>query len=267
MRIGCQIGMWKGAEPFAEKLAAVARTGAAGVEVFAHHFEACGGDPERLGALVGEAGIALSGAYFNSPDFLDPAAEDAVLTEAAAACRFLAAAGGQFLLLNGGLWRGDEPREFTDADFAQFAKVANRLGGEAASAGIDAVMHPHWKCQVETPEDVDRLVAAGLNWENVGLCVHAVHQYLAHADPYAIPEKHAAHVRYVHVGDSDSDRRAALLGKGALDQKRLMAPLLAAGYEGWVVIECTVEGVPPADYAVLANDYLRTTWPEIDWET
>ncbi|HUS92221.1 MAG TPA: sugar phosphate isomerase/epimerase [Phycisphaerae bacterium] len=266
MRIGCQIGMWKGDEPFEEKVAAVGRTGAAGVEVFTHHFEPYANRPAGFKALVDAAGPALTGAYFNSADFLNTDAEGAVVARAAQDCRFLHAAGGAFLLVNGGLWHGDDQREYTDGQFAQLAKVANRIGDAAAAAGIQAVIHPHWKCQVETPADLDRLVAAGLDWRKVGLCVHAAHQYLAGADPYEIYEKHAAHVRYVHVGDSDGDRKACPLGRGALDQRRLMQPLLEAGFDGWVIIECTCQGVPPADYAAEAMEYLRTTWPTVSWD-
>ncbi|MGB2820079.1 MAG: sugar phosphate isomerase/epimerase, partial [Phycisphaerae bacterium] len=154
-----------------------------------------------------------------------------------------------------------------DEEFAHLAGLFNRIGAEAGEIGISVVMHPHQKCQVETPADVDRLAAAGLDWTRVGLCVHAVHQHLIDADPYEIHEKHAAHVRYAHMGDSDADKKAALLGEGALDQEWLMRPLLEAGFDGWLIIECGKEGVTPEDYTANAIAYMKRTWPDVNWDT
>ncbi len=267
MRIGCQIGMWKGDESFEEKIAAIGRTGASGVEVFVDHLEGFYDRADELKAVIEGADLALSGAYFNSKDFLDVEAEERVVGEAAAASWFLREVGGEFLLLNGGLWKGDTERAFLDEEFAHLANVFNRIGAEAGEIGVSVVMHPHLKCQIETPADVDRLVTAGLDWGRVGLCVHAAHQYLIDADPYEIYENHAARVRYVHVGDSDADKKAALLGEGALDQERLMRPLLEAGFDGWLIIECGKEGVRPEEYAASAIAYMKRTWPEITWES
>jgi sugar phosphate isomerase/epimerase len=267
MRIGCQIGMWKGEESFEEKIAAVGTTGVSGVEVFVDHLQGFYDRAEDLRAILEGAGLALSGAYFNSGRFLDVEAQDDIVAEAAAACRFLREVGGEFLLLNGGLWKGDTDRAFTDEEFAHLANVFNRIGAEAERIGVSVVMHPHQKCQVETPADVDRLAAAGLDWARVGLCVHAAHQHLIDADPYEIYEKHAARVRYVHVGDSDAEKKAALLGEGALDQERLMRPLLEAGFDGWIIIECGKEGVTPEGYAADAIAYMKRTWPRITWES
>jgi sugar phosphate isomerase/epimerase len=265
MRIGCQIGIWKEGD-FEAKIAATGQTTAAGVETFADQLRPYHDEPDRFRSVLAGAGLVLTGAYFNSPDFIRAEAADAVVAQAAADCRFLRAVGGEFLLLNGGVAKGDDDRAFTDEEFAQLAKVFNRIGGAAAEMGVAVVTHPHRGCQVETPADLDRLAAAGLDWQRVGLCVHAAHQVLAGADPYAIYEKHAARVRYVHVGDCDQDGKGARLGEGVLDQPRLMQPLLEAGFDGWVIVECGQEGVAPADYVAHAADYLRRTWPDVNWQ-
>ena len=264
MRIGCQIGIWKEGD-FEAKMAASGATGVRGFEVFASQLKPYHEDPDGLKALLEGAGLVLSGAYFNSDGFVDPAAGDAVVAEAAADCDFLGRVGGGFLVVNGGVSKGDSGRTFSDDEFRRLADVLNRIGDAAAERGVEAVMHPHQKCQVETPGDVDRLVASGLDWERVGLCVHASHQFNIGADPYAIYEKHAARVRYAHIGNATSDRKGALLGEGALDQKRLMRPLLDAGFDGWVIIECGKAGVGAADYVADAVEYLEATWPDVEW--
>ena len=160
MRIGCQIGMWKGDMSFRQKIAAIGGTDASGAEVFVDHLKPFYDEPELLKATFDAAGLALSGAYFNSRRFLDAGAADGVVAEAAEACRFLREVGGEFLLLNGGLFKGDADRTFSDEEFAHLAGLFNRIGAEAGEIGISVVMHPHQKCQVETPADVDRLAAS-----------------------------------------------------------------------------------------------------------
>ena len=266
MRIGCHVGMWKGSAPLAEKIAAIGKTGVAGVELFAEDLKPFLADPTPLRAMVERAALELTGAYLNPKEFLDPAAERAVMDEAAAVCRCLHSLGSEYLVINGGPSKGAPPRTFTDADFRRLAAVLNRIGESAAQFDVDVVLHPHWKCQVESPADVDRLVAAGLDWGKVGLCPHAVHQALINADPYAIGEKYASRVRYVHLGDCDRAKKAAFLGKGVIDQGRFMKPLLAAGYDGWLVLEGAAEGATPAVYTSRALAYLHNAFPAVAWE-
>lgn len=265
MRIGCQVGVWKGGD-IETVVRAIGKVGVAGVETFTTQLAPYHKEPERFRALLEEAELTLSGAYFNSKEFINPDAEEAVAKQAAADCDFLAAVGGEFLVVNGGVWKGDEPRAFSDEDFAQLAKVLNRIGADAIDRGVNAVVHPHLKCMVETPADVDRLVEAGLDQSQVGLCVHASHQFHIGADPYAIYEKHADWVDYAHIGDADANQKGSFLGQGALDQKRLMKPLLDTGFDGWIIIECGKEGVAPEDYASNAIAWLKATWPEVNWE-
>ena len=47
------------------------------------------------------------------------------------------------------------------------------------------------------------------------------------------------------------------MGEGILDQKRLMKALLDVGYDGWIVIESSKEGVPPKDYALHSKNYIE----------
>ena len=263
MRIGGQIGIWKKGD-VKSAIVGMASAGLEGIETFTTHLEPFYAKPADFSRMLRDAGISLSGAYFNSTGFVDPAAEKSVLDAAAKACRFLAAVGGGFLVVNGGISKGDPPRTFSDAEFRQFAKVLNGIGGAAIASGVGAVVHPHLKCMVETPADVDRLLASGVDKGKVGLCVHAAHQFLVGADPYGIYEKHADWVRYAHIGNAGQPG-GCLIGEGALDQKRLMKPLLAAGFDGWIIIECGKQGVAPADYAADAIAYLKSTWPSVNW--
>lgn len=265
MRIGCQIGLWPGRD-----VEFVARaTGdlkAAGIETFTTHLKPYQSEPELLKNMLVESGVRLIGAYFNSKNFVQPGAESDVVKEAASFCATLRDVGGEYLVFNGGVSKKDIPRPFTDEEFAQFARILNRSADKAMEHSVGVVIHPHFGCMVETPEDVNRLIDAGVDREKVGLCVHAAHQYLAGADPYTIYEKHAGWVRYVHVGDVDSDGKGTFLGQGVLDQEKLMGFLLDAGFDGWIVIECSKDGVEPEAYAADAIAYIKRTWPALRWE-
>jgi len=70
-------------------------------------------------------------------------------------------------------------------------------------------------------------------------------------------EKHAALVKYLHIGEIAADKKGALLGEGVLDQKRLMKAILDTGYDGWIIIESSKEGVPPKDYVLHAKRYIE----------
>ncbi len=276
MKFGVQIGVlaseWKdkgdtGAKQSCDTAVSVAKSmGLGGLEVFERHIMAYYDNPEYLKNLLEQDRMTLSGVYFS----MNESIKNRVVTLEAAenACAFMKKVGGEFLLLNGGPhYKGDYT--FTAEDFSALAQTANALGKIAVSHGISAVMHPHFGCMVETNDQVESLLDAGLDTDTVGLCVHASHQVLTGTDPYAMYEGHAELVRYVHVGNGTmigGKHVGSLLGEGDLDQHRLMKPLLEAGFDGWIVVECNKEGVTMKDYMEDSHKYLRTSFPGITWE-
>ncbi len=265
MKIGCQIGIWRGALDLSSALAAAGGLGCRGLEVFDTDIMSYYGKEGPLREELQRAGVVLTGAYFTSPDFANAEAGRGLLNRARTVCDFLKAVGAEFLVMGGGTPR--EPgQQFTEAEFAQCAAAMNRLGREAQARGLQAVVHPRRQCMVETPADLDRLLAAGLKSEVVGLCPHAGHQRGVGDDPYAIYEQYASQVRYLHIGDVDAQNRGALVGRGVLDQPRLMKPLLAAGYDGWVIIDGDHDEASGHDYVRHAQRYLTAQWPEVMWE-
>ena len=256
MRIGGQIGVWKGG--LERVLSSIQAAGVAGIEVFAQHLEPFYPDPGQLRQKLRETDIVLSGAYFGTQDFISPEKEEDVVRKATEAIDCLNAVGGEFIILNSGVNKKQRPSGFTPEDYQQLAKVMNQIGEVALKQGVSASVHPHYQSMVETVQDLEKLLRH-LDTSKVSLCVHAAHQVLVDADPYAIYEKYAHLVRYVHVGDNSSGDRfkGALLGKGVLDQKRLMRPLLEVGYDGWLIIEDDAEGVSPEEYARDAKRYFE----------
>jgi inosose dehydratase len=232
--------------------------------VFDTDIAAYYGKADELKAKLKKAGLELTGAYFAMDDATNPDKESAVLARAAEGCGFLQSVGSRFIILNGGAKK--EGRTFVDDDYRRLARVMNRIGSDARSKGLQAAIHPHIGYMVERPEEVDRLAAAGIDQELVGLCPHAGHQQHVGADPYVIYDEHPGWARYLHIGDVGKDNKGAVVGQGVLDQKRLMKPLLSAGFDGWVIIEGGQQGVSPEDYATRSREYILRTWPEIKWE-
>ena len=241
-------------------------TGLQGLEVFERHIMDYYDKPNHMKDILEEAEVTLTGAYFPMNAALTDDA--ATLESAKKACAFMSAVNGEYLLLNGG-----PPYEGENAyaleDYRALAQVANSIGEIGSSYGVPIVMHPHFKFMVETNDNLESVLNAGLNPDKVGLCVHASHQVLAGSDPYVMYERHANLVKYVHVGNSKAQggkHVGSFLGEGDLDQKRLMNPLLESGFDGWVIIECSKDGIDTKAYAENTLVYLQTSFPEISWE-
>ena len=254
MQIGCQIGVWR--SDAIDAVRGMSAAGLEGIEVFTAHIAPYYGMESDARDFLAYNRIELTGAYFNNDKLISPKGEEAVLSEAAAAAGFLGKVGAPFIIINGGVSKNQKPDGFSSDDFRQLGKTMNGIGKAAQEYGINACVHPHAGCMVETPADLDRLLEH-LDTSLVGLCLHAAHQVIAEADPYEMYEKHADLVNYLHIGAISADKKGALLGEGMLDQKRLMNAILDAGYDGWIIIESSKEGVSPRDYALHAKKYIE----------
>lgn len=254
MKIGCQIGVWGGSAVEAVKGMSV--IGVEGIEVFTNHLVPYYGMESQAKGFLDDNNIKLTGAYFNSDGFISPQAEADVVSTASKAAEFLGKVGSPFIILNGGVSKNQKPDGFNDKDFKQLAKTMNSIGNAVQKYSVSACIHPHVGCMIESPKDLDKLLEY-LDTSLVGLCLHAAHQFIAGFDPYEMYEKHANLVKYLHIGEVSSDKKGALLGEGVLDQKRLMKSILDAGYDGWIIIESSKQGVSPMDYVLHARKYIK----------
>ena len=276
MKLGIQIGVmaveWRDkgdtieTQPCDIAIEMAGSIGLQGLEVFERHIMDYYDRPDYMRDILEKAGLALTKAYFPMSAALTDGA--ATLESAKKACAFMSTVNGEYLLLNGGpAYEGENT--YARDDYSALAQVANSIGEIGASYGIPIVMHPHFKFMVETNDNLESILDAGLDPEKVGLCVHASHQALAGSDPYIMYERHANLVKYVHVGNGKTQggkHAGSFLGEGDLDQKRLMNPLLESGFDGWVIIECSKDGIDTKAYAENTLVYLQTSFPEISWE-
>jgi inosose dehydratase len=119
---------------------------------------------------------------------------------------------------------------------------------------MTVVVHHHAGTFVETPQEIDRLLAE-TDPDLVGLLLDTGHAVYGGADPVAVLRRHGRRVRYVHLKDVRADELAHVrssdvamgeawkrgvfcpLGEGVVDFPGLVEALRSNGYEGWLIVE------------------------------
>jgi inosose dehydratase len=164
---------------------------------------------------------------------------------------------------------------------AQWQAYGDRLNTFGAhlqqTYGITLAYHHHMGAYVESPDDIDQLMAV-TNPAHVGLLFDTGHAWFGGAgDPVALLHKHVDRVVHVHC----KDVRAAVVaqarndgwsfltgvlygtftvpGDGAIDFDAMLRTLHGAGYEGWLVVEAEQDPAvaPSYQYASLGYATLR----------
>ena len=163
---------------------------------------------------------------------------------------------------------------------AQWTGYGNRLSafGEhlRETYGITLAYHHHMGAYVESPEDVDQLMA--VTDPSVGLLFDTGHAYYGGAkDPAALLAKHLKRVVHVHckdvrpavVAQARNDGWSFLHGvingtftvpgDGVIDFNAVLSTLHAGGYEGWLVVEAEQDPAvaPSYQYAKKGFDTLK----------
>jgi inosose dehydratase len=180
------------------------------------------------------------------------------------------------------------PRFTSDAQWQAYGAKLNAFGAHLKSRyGITLAYHHHMGAWVESPEDMDRLMA--VTNENVGLLFDAGHTYFGGhvggktVDVVAQLRKHVKRVVHVHCKDVRAQVVATarndnwsflnsvlngaftVPGDGAIDFRGLLTELHRAGYEGWLVVEAEQDPAvaPPYPYAKKGHDTLRALVNEL----
>ena len=256
---------WGQTLPYAQMPRVAAGLGYAGLE------EGTGApaEPLRLRDLMASAGVRLCGSY-RWVRLADADLGAAEVEAAVAHASRLAQAGADTLLV---AEHWTDARRAVAGRAAQHPELAlgpraldhlarnlNRLGRAAADLGVQVVLHPHVGTPVETAAEMDAVLQA-TDPALVGLCLDTGHLVWAGADPLDVARRHGRRIRYVH--DKDVDRLALSeavrqkvglldglrLGvfaplystpeeRSAVNMEAVAAVLVAAGFGGWVVMEC-----------------------------
>ena len=144
--------------------------------------------------------------------------------------------------------------ERTALDDAAFDAALERLESAVArcrAAGVRPVFHPHAGTYVETPAEIDRLLAGS----DVELCLDSGHLAIGGGDPVALGRRCAGRIAHLHLKDVDGAmlerlRAGAIemmaaweaglfcpLGAGIVDVEGFLAATTADGFDGWLVLE------------------------------
>ena len=148
------------------------------------------------------------------------------------------------------------PQFQTEALWQAYAERLNAFGEHLLTTyGIRLAYHHHMGAYVESPADVDHLMAL-TDPAKVFLLFDTGHAYFGGAsDPVALLKKHVKRVVHVHCKDVRTSVIAqarnegwsflngvingtfTVPGDGSIDYAQALKVLREAGYEGWLVVE------------------------------
>lgn len=164
-------------------------------------------------------------------------------------------------------------------EMATYGARLEEIAQFTAEQGLTLVYHHHMGTIVESPEDIDALMAA------TGPATHLLfdtgHCYFGGGDPAEVLARHAPRVRHFHAKNVRDDimnqvrkedltflegvRRGVFTvpgdAEGAIDFAPCLQILADTGYEGWLVIEAEQdpEVRDPVKYQTLGLTTLRDT--------
>lgn len=143
--------------------------------------------------------------------------------------------------------------------------------------GMRTVFHHHCAGYVETPEEIDTLLAL-TDPELVGLCLDMGHYAFGGGDPVQALKKYFNRIWHIHFKDFspekaklsaaakgdyfDAVKRGVFceLGKGTVNFKEIVEVLKEKQFKGWIVVEQDIlPGMGNSKKCALANrDYIKT---------
>ena len=131
---------------------------------------------------------------------------------------------------------------------------AHRAAEHCRERGFVTSFHPHAGSYIETPREVDALLEQ-MDTSLLGLCFDTGHSAFGGGDPLALLRHARELVNHVHFKDVDLELLARLkqegkgleeiwaagvfcpLGTGGAQVDECLLELIAAGYDGWIVVE------------------------------
>lgn len=238
---------------------------------------------EQLRDELASRGIRLAEVYVPLPATVDGPRADA-LDVALELLRLLHDARGEVLCVAiDGSWerdasagRADAPPTpvFTDAGWLALGVLLHDIADAAAALGHPTVFHPHAGTFVETPAEVDRLLAT-TDPARIGICLDVGHDIVGGGDPVAAVRGLGDRLWHVHLKDVDSSvldglRAGAFaglghavreglfteLGAGVLDLDGVIEALIERDYDGWLMVEQDSCWGPPSESAAIGRRVL-----------
>lgn len=174
------------------------------------------------------------------------------------------------------------PRFNSAQQWQEYAARLTALARHTLAHGVRLSYHHHMGAYVETPEDVDQLMA--LTGPEVGLLFDSGHITFAGGDALQVLRRHIGRVSHVHCKDVrpavvrlarngnwsflDAVLNGAFTvpGDGCIDFRALLALLHEHGYQGWLVVEAEQDPAvaPSYQYAQMGYRHLAALVRELE---
>jgi len=174
----------------------------------------------------------------------------------------------------------ERPRFHTDEAWQAYADKLTELARFTLTQGVRLAYHHHMGAYVESPADIDTLMA--LTGCEVGLLFDSGHCYMGGGEPLQVLRKHIERICHVHFKDVRKpvvqlarnnlwsfpdcivNGTFTVPGDGDIDFAALLDVLLAADYQGWLVVEAEQDPAvaPSYVYAKKGYDTLRALLQE-----
>jgi inosose dehydratase len=256
----------------------IARTGYEGVQLG-------NGFPRGPGlqTMLAERGLRLAEVYASLPCTIDGPDDDALDVGRERLALLHEAAGDVLVLALGGSadrsaasGRASQPStpRLGEAAWRRLGTVIDQVAGEAVAAGHRVAFHHHTGTFVETPQELDSLLAV-TNPDLMSICLDVGHWTVGGGDPVDALRRYGPRVTHLHLKDVDGDVLADLragrladfdeairarlfteLGAGVIDLSAILAALVERDYDGWLMVEQDSCWGPPAESAAIGRRVL-----------
>jgi len=165
------------------------------------------------------------------------------------------------------------PRWRTEEQWSAYGERVTAFARHLLRRGLRLAYHHHMGAYVESPGDVDALMAA--TGAEVGLLLDTGHAAFAGADPVGLAQRHAARICHVHCKDvrpgvmALARNRAwsfldgvlngvfTVPGDGMVDFRGVLQALADAGYRGWLVVEAEQDPAVAPSYTYAEKGFLH----------
>jgi inosose dehydratase len=161
----------------------------------------------------------------------------------------------------------------SDTGWTRLGELLDTIARDATGLGHRLGFHPHAGTFVETPHEVDRLVA--ITNPPLGICLDVGHFIVGGGDPVEAVERHGSRIVHVHLKDVAAKPLAELragrlggfrdalrsrlfaeLGSGVLDLDGVLNALARQEFAGWLMVEQDTTWRPPSESAAISRSVL-----------
>lgn len=277
---------WGKQRPYGEVLDEIVQAGYTGTELGPYGFLPT--DPNQLKIELAKRNLPLLGAFTPLP-LAHAAQHDAALQSALEVAQLLSQADAPFLVLADEMSPArmavagsvDDKRDGMNAQqWDGASRLLDRVARAGRELGLTSVFHHHCGTYIETPAEVERLLAT-TDPQMLSLCLDTGHYLYGGGDPVGCARTHGKRVRHLHLKDVkppvlEQVRREKIpyldairmgvfceLGQGGVNLSGVIRELTAAGFDGWAVFEQDVDptqpGCNPLQSAIRSRNYLRKT--------